>query len=291
MRRFFLIAAIFLSAMGDLFSQSGSRSDISFDGFYITKTGTVANTNFEMYTYLRFYKDGTVYSQTVTSNEPQTVSSWFGRYKKFSLKGKYQLTGSSISITVDNKDSKDVKLEGLQETAYTGSIKSSNEICLTKAEETKENCFTFYKVLDSTKLKYAPYKPEIKLPGEWKVKQVLNTQVFFTNDDSTLVAISVFKAARLPVYKESQTAFETAYAYYEWDSKYMKDEQKMEVKKIADNKEKAFVIWNAKDKYNDNYHLFARQNDLLYNIMIYDTQMPVDKQLKFIQMLYDLNKE
>ena len=70
----------------------------------------------------------------------------------------------------------------------------------------------------------------------------------------------------------------------------MKEEEKMEVKKISDNKEKAFVIWNAKDQHNDNYHLFGRNKDLLHNIMIYDTQMTVEKQLKFIELLYDMNK-
>ena len=293
MKQTLLLAIFLFSTIIRSYSQ-GDRADIiSLNGFYIAKTGNVAAAKLDIHTYLRFYKDGSVYLQTVTSNDPQAVSAWFGRFKKFSQKGKYQVNGTSVSIQLNNKDSKDFQLEGLQETTFKGTIKSNNQLCLTRDNELKENCFDFSKVSDTTKLKYAQFKPEIKLPGEWKINQILksNGQVYFTNEDSTIVAIAVFMASKLPVYKETQTDFETAYAYYDWDSKYMKDEQKMEVKKVAENKDKAFVIWNAKDPYNDNYHLFARHRDLLYNIMIFDKEMPLEKQLSFLELLYDLNKE
>jgi hypothetical protein len=240
------------------YCQIDKANAILFSGFYIAKTGNIAAAKLNIHTYLRFYKDGSVYLQTVTSNEPQAVSAWFGHYKKFSQKGVYHINGTSVSIQLNNKESKDFQLEGLQETIFKGTIKSSNQLCLTRDNESKENCFDFAKVSDTTKLKYAQFKPEIKLAGDWKIKQILksNGQVYFTNEDSTIVAISIFMASKLPVYQETQTDFETAYAYYDWDSKYMKDEQKMEVKKVSENRDKAFVIWNAKDPYNDNYHLF-----------------------------------
>ena len=293
MKQTLLLIAFLFTIIIYSYSQNDKANTISFDGFYIAKTGSIEAAKLDIHTYFRFYKDGSVYLQTVTSNDPQAVSAWFGRYKKFSQKGMYQVNGASISIQLNNKDSKDFQLEGLQETIFKGTIKSSRQLCLTKDNESKENCFDFSKVLDTTKLKYAQFKPEIKLPGDWKIKQILksNGQVFFTNEDSSIVAIAVFIASKLPVYKETQTDFETAYAYYDWDSKYMKDEQKMEVKKISENRGKGFVIWNAKDPYNDNYHLFARHKDLLYNIMIFDKEMPLEKQLSYLEALYDLNKE
>ena len=66
---------------------------------------------------------------------------------------------------------------------------------------------------------------------------------------------------------------------------------KMQVKKIEDSKEKGFVIWNAKDDYNDNYYLFAKHHDLLYNLMVFDPKMTVKKQLDFLKILYELNKD
>jgi hypothetical protein len=275
------------------YAQSNKTNAINFDGFYIAKTGSVAAAKVDIHTYFRFYKDGSVYLQAITSNDPQTVSTWFGRFKKFSQKGTYKINGSSVSIQLSNKESKDFQLEGLEETIFKGTIKSSNQLCLTRDDESKVNCFDFSKVLDTTTLKYSQLKPEIKLPGYWKIKQILkgSQQVFFTNEDSTIVAISVFKASKLPVFKETQTEFETAYAYYDWDSKYMKDEEKMEVKKIAENKDKAFIIWHAKDSNNDNYFLFGRHKDLMYNIMVFDEVMPLEKQLSILEELYDLNKK
>ena len=293
MKQTFIFSALLFSAFTYCYSQNGDVNKISYNGFYIAKTGRIDAAKLDIYTYLRFYKDGSVYSQTVTSNDPQAVSAWFGRFKKYSQKGTYQINSNSISIQTSNKDSKDFQLEGSQEAIFKGAIKSRDQICLTGNSDSKENCFDFSKVLDTTKIKYAQFKPEIRLPGDWKIKQILksNGQVYFTNEDSTIVAIAVFMASKLPVYKETQTDFETAYAYYDWDSKYMKEEQKMEVKKISENRDKAFVIWNAKDPYNDNYHLFARHKDLLYNIMIFDKEMPLEKQLSYLETLFDLNKE
>ncbi|MBX2923516.1 MAG: hypothetical protein KF746_15045 [Chitinophagaceae bacterium] len=292
MKQVLLIAFLLLTFFHS-YSQGDKPGTISLNGFYIAKTGNIPAAEVDIYTYFRFYKDGAAYLQTVTSNDPQSVAGWFGRFKKFSQSGTYQVNGSSVSIQLGNKDSKDFKLEGLQETNYKGIIKSGNQLCLTKDNELEANCFDFSAVSDTTKLKYAQFKPEIKLPGDWKVKQILksNGQVYLINEDSTIVAIAVFIASKLPVFKETQTNFETAYAYYDWDSKYMKDEQKMEVTKIAENKDKAFVIWNSKDPYNDNYYLFAKHESLLYNIMIFDKEMPVEKQLGFLELLYDLNKE
>ena len=283
----FLFATTFYS-----YSQSNNASDISLDGFYIAKTGRVEAANLDMYMYLRFYKDGSVYSQAVSAHDAQSVSNWFGRFKKFGKKGTYQVNGEKISIDLSNKDSEDFRLEGLEETTYKGTIQSNTQLYLTRDDETKEWLFDFSKVSDTTKLKYASFKPEIKLPGDWKVNQILKSrQVFFINEDSTIVGIFVSTASKYPFYKETQTDFETAYAYYDWDSKYLNEERDMEVRKISENKEKAFVIWNAKDPDNDNNFLFARHKDLLYNFMVYDPEMSLEKQLSYLELLFEVNKD
>ena len=283
----FIFASIFYG-----YSQSDKTTDISLDGFYIAKTRRVEAANLDMYMYLRFYKDGSVYSQAVSAHDPKAVSNWFGRFKKFGKKGAYQVNGEKISIDLSNKESEDFRLEGLEEATYKGTIKSKTQLYLTRSDETKEWVFDFSKVSDTTKLKYASFKPEIKLPGDWKVKQVLKGgQVFFTNEDSTVVGILVSSASKYPFYKEAETDFETAFAYYDWDSKYLNEERDMEVRKISENKEKAFVIWNAKDPDNDNNFLFGKHKDLLYNFMIYDTEMPLEKQLAYLELLFEINKD
>ena len=113
---------------------------------YIAKSGSIPAANIEIFTYLRFYDDGSVYLQAVSANDPQSVSKWFGRDKQFSQKGKYQIDGVNIVIEVNNKESADFALEGLKQTKYKGTIKQSNQICLFRDEETNENCFTFSKI-------------------------------------------------------------------------------------------------------------------------------------------------
>ena len=287
------ILLLLFTCLLSLSSRSQDNAQVSFNGLYVVESGSVqGDANFRIYTYLRFYKDNSVCLQAVNSLDPAAVNRWFGRFKKYSQQGKYTISKDSIYLDLNNKGTEDIKLEGLQQTIYKGKINAGNKLCLVRDEEKEEKCFAFYPVADTTRKKYSNYKPEILLPGEWKLKQILqgSRQVFFINEDSTEVGIAVLPANKLPFYKEDQDAFSSALAYYKWDSDYMRDEEKMEVKKIAENKEKAFVIWNAKDKNNDNTYLFARHKDLLYNFMILDRAMPLDKQLKLLEELFEMNK-
>ncbi len=127
------------------YSQVEIITKLSFDGLYIAKTGGVPAANIEIFTYLRFYDDGSVYLQSVSSNDPQSVAKWFGRDKKFSQRGIYKIDGASINIRLDNKDSEDSKLEGSVETSYKGTVNQNNQICLIRAKETEEKCFVFAK--------------------------------------------------------------------------------------------------------------------------------------------------
>ncbi len=285
----FLLLACNLAFSG----KTQNSSTLTYNGIYIVESGSVQNdANFKIYTYLRFYKDSSVYLQAVNTLDPVAVNRWFGRYKKYSQRGKYIISGDSLYIDLNNRGTEDIKLEGLQQTLYKGIIIPVNKLCLVRDDEKAEKCFVFYPLTDTTRLKYTTYKPEIVLAGNWKVKQVLqgSKQVFFINEDSTEVGIAVLPANKLPFYKEEQDAFTSAQAYYQWDADYMRDEEKMEIKKIKENKDKAFVIWNAKDKNNDNTYLFARHKDLLYNIMIFDPAMPLEKQLKLLEEIFEMNK-
>ena len=291
MKLVIMLAGVFFASVIDCYSQQKSTSAVSLNGLYISKTGTVADGRIDVYTYLRFYNDGSVYSQTVSSLDAQAVAAWFGRYKQYAQKGYYQVKGPKVAVQLSNKGLPDARLEGEQQTMYEGNLTADNRLCLTSDNEKKENCYNFYPVMDTTVKKYSQHKASIKLPGEWKVKQILDGgQVFFINTDSTIAAMSVFPAAEMESYKEGQDDFVTTETYYEWDSNYMRDEQKMTVKKLTENRSKSFIVWNAKDQYNDNNFLFGTHNGLVYNIMIYDKKMPLEQQLQFIEMLYDINK-
>ncbi len=282
----------FLLILNTGYSQVEKQEKLVFNGYYIGKTGKIQGTDIDIYTYLRFYKDGSVYLQAVNSYDPVSISKWFGRYKKFSQNGTYTIEGSIISMKLDNKGSKDYQLEGLQSTSYTGEILSKENIILSNGNNTPEIKFSFIKISDTTTLNYSNDKPVIKIKGEWKVKQIIkkSRQVIFCNEDSTDLGIAVHLASSVDGYSSSQTPLETALAYYEWDSKFMRDELKMSITKISEDKNKAFVIWYSTDKFGNLYYLFGRSDNLIYNIMVRNSSMTEKKITSLLEEIYDLIK-
>lgn len=146
MKQTLILLTVLITTTFTSWSQAETKS-ISFDGLYIAKTGAVPAANLEIFTYLRFYADGTVCLQAVSSNDPVSVAKWFGIDKKFSQKGTYKIEGTEIIIQLNNKGTEDIKLEGLVETNYKGTIKPNNQLCLLRDKETEEKCFVFSKTL------------------------------------------------------------------------------------------------------------------------------------------------
>lgn len=105
---------------------------VRYDGLYIAKTAstTIDNKTVDIYTFLRFYKDGGVYTQTTTSDNVQEVSNWFGQHGKFERKGAYTIRGSEISFTVSNDGLPDKVLEGVRTDMYHGQITDGNKLYL-----------------------------------------------------------------------------------------------------------------------------------------------------------------
>lgn len=100
-------------------------SKIRFDGVYVAKTNEVIFGNKEMYiyNYLKFERNGTVYTQSVNSLNPKEVAKWLGKNGSFERKGAYNLEEKEISFTVSNDESKDKELEGTITDEYMGVIK------------------------------------------------------------------------------------------------------------------------------------------------------------------------
>ena len=135
MKQAFILLMLFMPTTFLAHSQTEHQPTLLYDGMYIGKTGSVAAANIEIYTYLRFYKDGTVYQQAVSSYDPAAISKWFRQDKTFSQKGMYKIEGTNIIIQMDNKNTEDIKLEGYIKTDYKGFIKTNNQIFLVRDKE------------------------------------------------------------------------------------------------------------------------------------------------------------
>lgn len=146
MKQAIILLSLFITTIGSQSVHAQTKMTVSYDGLYIAKTGSVPAANIEIFTYLRFYADGTVCLQAVSANDPEAVNKWFGRDKKFSQKGTYTIDGSNIFIKVDNKESGEAKLEGPVTTEFKGVIKKGNQLCMFRDKETTEFCFGFTKM-------------------------------------------------------------------------------------------------------------------------------------------------
>lgn len=146
MKKISLLSCLLLSAAVTVHSQTAVGAKLSYEGMYIAKTGGVPAAKIEIFTYLRFYDDGAVVLQAVTSNDPESVGKWFGRDKKFSQKGTYQIKEGIVTILVNNKGTSDAKLEGAQQTSFKGSLKADGTLCLLRDKELEERCFVFAKL-------------------------------------------------------------------------------------------------------------------------------------------------
>jgi len=113
-------------------TRAATDSVIRYDGLYVAKTGEVniPGNKMEIYTYIRFYPDGTVYTQTVNSFDPAKIAVWLGKNGRFERKGIYKIEGSKISFRVSNDESPDKKLEGAMFNQYNGKITEKNQLAL-----------------------------------------------------------------------------------------------------------------------------------------------------------------
>ena len=129
---------------------TASATPIRFDGLYIAKTKsmTIGDKQVEIYSYIRFYSDGQVYTQAVTAYAPEKVIKWLGKNGRFERSGNYKLTGSAIEFVVTNDASSDKALEGPMKDRYNGKVTDENKLFLQvtyNGAEAKDFWFEFVK--------------------------------------------------------------------------------------------------------------------------------------------------
>ena len=145
-----VVAIITILTLTSIDSFAQSNKSVGYDGLYIVKTGEVniPNNLIEIYTYIRFYQDGTVYTQTVSAYDPVKVIEWLGKEGRFEYMGNYHIDGKNINFTVNNNDSPDKALEGAKTNKYIGIIKEGTlKLKLTyNSGEAKDFTFVFVAV-------------------------------------------------------------------------------------------------------------------------------------------------
>ncbi|MDX2361421.1 MAG: hypothetical protein QNK23_11490 [Crocinitomicaceae bacterium] len=113
-------------------SNEAEPTGVHFDGLYYAKTREVqiGDVVSEIYTYIRFKEDGTVYVQSVNADDPTAVAKWLGVDGKAERHGVYTLEGKELKFTVSNDDTVDQKLEGPKTDIYFGELMGDNTLYL-----------------------------------------------------------------------------------------------------------------------------------------------------------------
>lgn len=122
------------------------------NGLYVSKTKDIKTANFhmEIYTYIRFYEDGKIITQSVNTFDPKSVSKWFLKEsKKYERIGDVNCNGNDCQFKVTNKDLDDSKIEGVKTDTYFCKIMDNNKILIDISfdnNKTESFWFDFYKI-------------------------------------------------------------------------------------------------------------------------------------------------
>ncbi|NIG56505.1 hypothetical protein [Chitinophaga sp. Cy-1792] len=285
----FCILFLFLS-VGFQYSQAQTPT---IGGVYYAQTGTVANTKFKIYTYLRLYIDGTAIEQTVNSEDAHAVSKWFGWGRKYSMRGRYDIDGGSVKVHLSNDGTPDAKLEGAQTRILEGTL-HDGKLCLADSGNTQKYCYQFLATNDTTTFKFSENKPMLTLPGDWRYNGVNkeSRQVFFRDERGTGLAVTILDENALDETKDVPGDYVKALAYYHWQADYLSEEPKMTVKMLKQAPEKGFLIWEAEvsDSPVANTFLMACNNHLLFNFMLFNQALPQESRMKMLEAIYHANK-
>ncbi len=266
--------------------------NLQFDGLYLAKTGQVASVSSDDYTCLRFYPDGAVFLQSVATDDVKSVSKWFGRNKRYEQKGTYQMKDGAIELEFRDGLNPESVIAGIQSTRLQGTV-AKGALELNDSTKRLNMTYVFHGLQDTTTVvKYNRYRPELRLPGEWQLQQQGGKdkgQVYLTNEDSTVLAICVMPGESLDVFVRERTDFENALAYFNSDARTLREESRMTVRKLSENREKAYICCQAKNGQNNMYFLFATRGNLLYNCMIKAPDMPEQEKINLLEKVFEMN--
>lgn len=121
-------------------------------GLYVARTKQIKTENLQMeiYTYLRFYEDGKIITQSVNTLNPTSVSKWLLKEnKRYERIGVVNCNDNNCVFEVTNKDLDDSKIEGVKTDKYTCKITDNNKILIAVSidnGETENFWFDFYKI-------------------------------------------------------------------------------------------------------------------------------------------------
>lgn len=120
---------------------------------------------------------------------------------------------------------------------------------------------------NQTTLTLLPYG-NIVIPAKWTKTSYnqVSRQHFFTNNDSTTVAVTKNQRNKYPFFEPNQTDCEFVTGFVKWDAEYW-EKQGLTVTIVDDQSENGYILWQAKsnERNVNTIFLFGSKNGLAYN--------------------------
>ena len=144
---------------------------------------------------------------------------------------------------------------------------------------------------NQTTLTLLPYG-NIVFPDKWTKTSYsqVSRQHFFTNNDSTTIAVTKNPRNKYPFFKPDQTDSEYVTDFVKWDAEYW-EKQGLTITTVDNQSEKGYILWQAKsDEKNVNtIFLFGSKNDLAYNFSGTSKKWTESKIKDFLVQLFNDN--
>lgn len=126
---------------------------------------------------------------------------------------------------------------------------------------------TYDQKKDQTTLTILPYG-NIVIPEKWTKKSYnqISRQHFFTNNDSTTIAVTKNPKNKYSFYKSNQTDSEFVTDFVKWDAEFF-EKQGFKTTTLDNQSEIGFILWQVKneEKNVNTIILFGSKNGLAYN--------------------------
>jgi hypothetical protein len=146
------------------------------------------------------------------------------------------------------------------------------------------------KQTDVTTVTISPYGV-IMVPGKWSKTRESNVsgQHFFVGQDSVIIAIALLPWDKFEFSNNNPQVMTDNFVkkFYEWESNYLSEQTKGQLRMVKENKEKDYLIWNLSNGLKpQDYFLFGLKGKIAYNLNVTTDKWDEDKKIKFLERLY-----
>jgi hypothetical protein len=142
---------------------------------------------------------------------------------------------------------------------------------------------------DQTVLVVVPYG-NISLPGKWTKTSYneVSRQHFFSNGDSTTVAVAKQPREKYPFYAAGQNDAQFVVAFQNWDAQYWR-KNGMLTTVVEDRSSDGVIVWNVAGERINTTFLFGSKNNYAYNLSVSSKRWNDPQVTKFLLELYAAN--